>query len=41
MWLTLQGDCTLLMPDKSYDYEKGTTYQYFATCPVGEDKPIP
>ena len=20
---------------------QGTTYEYFATCPVGEDKPLP
>ena len=34
-----QGDCTLLVPDKSYDNEKGTTYEYFATCPITEPLP--
>ena len=35
-----QGDCTLLVPEKRYDFEEGTTYEYFATCPV-IDQPLP
>ena len=29
-----QGDCTLLVPGKTWEGLDGTTYEYFATCPV-------
>jgi hypothetical protein len=35
-----QGACTLLVPGKTYDFEEGTTFEFFATCPV-VDQPLP
>ena len=34
-----QGDCTLLVPGKTWEGLDGTTYEYFATCPVIDQVP--